>query len=194
MEVTVFFQLLWLLCGLGSATFAASTRNWRDVCLLTAGFAATLILLWTRSLPDPALVGGTAAVLAGWRLLRARIEPALPFFGGVLAAVMVLALLAQEVAFPLSVLAAAPALVSATLAWRRSSFASEGIRNEALLLVIGLGLVTALAPGIADGWQSATGLSAQENPNVPPMIPGWVLSMTALSAIAGGAFAVWRRS
>ncbi len=174
--------------------FAASVRSWRDACLLAIGLAATLALGWSRPLPDPAWIGGVTAILAGWRLARARIEPALPLFAGILAGVMVLALKAQEVALPLTVLAAAPAVVTATLAWRRSSFASESMREEALLLVIGLALVTALAPGLADGWQSATGLSAQDNPHVAPMIPAWVLWMTASSAVAGGAFTVWRRS
>jgi hypothetical protein len=194
LEVTVFFQLLWLLCGLGSATFAASVRGWKDVCLLALGLVATVILLRAQPLPDPPLLGGIAAVLAGWRLARPRIQPLLPLFAGVLAATMVLALRTQEVAWPLAALAAAPAVVSATLAWRQGRFAPESMRDEALLLIIALGLVTALAPGLADGWQSATGLSAQENPNGSPAVPVWVLWMTALSAAAGGAFTMWRRS
>jgi len=194
LEVTIFFQLLWLLCGLGSATFAVSTRGWKDVCLLTAGLASTLMVFWTKPLPDPALVGGTAAVVAGWQLLRARTETALPFFAGVLAALTVLALRAQEIPVAFCVLGILPAVAAAALAGRRRDFASEDTRNEALLLVIALALITALAPGLTDGWQSATGLNMQDNKTLAPMIPGWVLSMAALSAVTGGVFAVWRRS
>ena len=59
------------------------------MCLLAAGFSLTIFLFQSQPLPDPAVIGGCSAVLAGWRLMRARIEPALPFFSGVLAATMV---------------------------------------------------------------------------------------------------------
>ena len=152
-------------------------------------------MLWrTQPLPDPAFIGGGAGVLAGWSLLRPRVVVVLPLYAGLLAAVMVLALRAQEVAWPLAALAAAPAAVSVMLARSKTHFAPESIRNEALLLVLALGLITAVAPGLADGWQSAAGLSAQDNPNAAPAMPVWVLWMTALAAAGGGVFAMWRRS
>lgn len=133
-------------------------------------------------------------MFAGWRLLRPRIEFVLPLLGGALAGVMILALRAEELAFPIAVLGAVPAIAAVAFSLRGQSFAPENTRNEALLLVIALGVVTALAPGVMDGWQSATGLTSQENKLEAPMMPVWVLWTAALSAIAGGAFSVWRRS
>ena len=90
---------------------------------------------------------------------------------------------------------AAPTLALAVFFAGRPDFAPPALREEALLVVLLLGLGIAIAPGVAAGWQSAAVLNLQpEQEQVASQaVPAWALLVTGGAAALGGLYTVWIR-
>jgi hypothetical protein len=194
LTATPFFFALYLFCGLASATFASRVRTRWEAGMSLAGFALAAWLT-SANLPDPVWVGTAAAILALGILFRPRFAPMQPVLSGAFAGLLASLVQAQGVpvwaALPC---AAAIPLICAWLASRNPGFAPLPVQEEALLFIGIFGLLTAAAPGIAAGWNSAGGMNLVDNKEVPAAIPTWVLALGSASAAVGGVFAVWRRS
>ncbi len=105
------------------------------------------------------------------------------------AAVLELYGVAAPVAIPA---AAAPAVLSFWQAYRNPRFAPAAMREEALLLVMLMGLVAAVAPAVLEGWRSASALSAVAAGEAEGVLPVWVLLLSGTSALLGGIWSLWR--
>jgi len=95
---------------------------------------------------------------------------------------------------PLAATGACGLLATAWLLTRRQPrFAPAIVREEALLIVAGLGMILAIGPNIAAGWRSALALRAE--PLVETAAPSavWVFIVVGACLSAGGIFALWRR-
>lgn len=88
---------------------------------------------------------------------------------------------------------AAPAALSFYWARRNPRFAPAAMREEALLLVMLVGLTAAATPSVLEGWRSASALSHFAAGEVERMLPLWVLLLSATSVVLGGAWSLWRR-
>jgi hypothetical protein len=75
----------------------------------------------------------------------------------------------------------------------RPAFAPERLREEALLFVCTLGLVVAVLPSVADGWQAAANLNVRAENVATQAIPAWTLSIVAMSMLLGAAYTLWSR-
>ena len=104
------------------------------------------------------------------------------------AGVWVSVLRAQGLPFGAAVpLAAAPAALGAWLAAVRPGFASDLVREEALLLVGGFGLVVAASSEVAMGWRSGLALAAAPIEESSFAAGAWVPGVVAASVAARGA-------
>jgi len=186
-----------MLCALGSVAFIASAWSAdlkRPAIAGGFGLALVLALLAADLLPDPVWTGALTAFAAAFLLLQpgersAWISGA---FAGCLAGTW--AGLIEAAGVPLwgaLPVALTPALVCARLRWLRADFASTQVRQEALALIALLALVTASAPSVSAGWESAgvlnTGGSGLAFPGV------WVAGTVLGSFASGAAFAAWKR-
>jgi hypothetical protein len=193
LTATPFFYMLFLFCGLASATFAAGVHRKSGVAVFAVAFALSAWLLGDRLL-DPMFVGTLVGALSLIILVRPRYAVLNPILAGTLAGILSCAMRAQEIPVWISITAAlAIPSIAMWLAIRDPAFAAPQIQEEALLLIGITGLIIGAAPGIADGWNSAGGMNIVDNKVVPPDIPVWVLTVGAASAVGGGLFAVWRR-
>jgi hypothetical protein len=156
---------------------------------------AAFALTARASLPDPVLVGTAVGALALMILFRPRLYVIEPALAGTLAGVLASAIRAQGLPLPVAIAAAcAIPCAAAYFASRDAAFADPEIRDEALVFLAVLGLVTGAAPGIAAGWNSAGGMNVVDNRVLPPAMPAWVLALGGGSAAVGGLFTLWRRS
>jgi hypothetical protein len=194
LTATPFFYMLFLFCGLASATFAAGVRAKSGIVAFVVAFALAAWIPVDR-IPDPVWVGTLAGALALIMLVRPRYAVVQPVLAGALAGILSCAMRAQEIPIAISI-PVALAIPSAAIffAFRNPSFAAPQMLEEALLLIGIAGLIAGAAPGIADGWNSARGMNIVDNKVVPPDIPLWVWMLGGVSALGGGLFAVWRRS
>jgi hypothetical protein len=97
---------------------------------------------------------------------------------------------------PLSVAVVAattPPALAAFFSRGMPGFAPAALREEALLVMLVLGIGVAAAPGIAAGWQSAATMNLQQKEAASQAVPGWTLLLTLGAAAAGGLSAVWMR-
>ena len=86
--------------------------------------------------------------------------------------------------------------ISAWLRLRRPGFAPPRLREEALLVMVALGLSMAALPGISEGWHAAVNLSVQGGPADPgpsAAMPGWTLIVASAALVCGGLFSLWSR-
>lgn len=195
--VTPFFHALWILCVFGAAVFAAaSARPAAYVIGLAAGFTAAVgFFQWRPEIsPDSVLVSACTAAAAAVYLFRPRYRLASAFVGGALAGLC--STLSEVLGFPGIagiVLAGAVPAVMILLARRSAEFASEQLCDEGMLGVLVLATVTALAPGILAGWQSAIALNIEGESSVTLSIPAWTLLFACTSMLMGGVYSLWRR-
>jgi hypothetical protein len=89
---------------------------------------------------------------------------------------------------------AALLVVAAGFGMSRPKFAPAAIRDDGLILIAAMGLLLAVAPGLAEGWRSAVTLNVGERGASSQAVPVWVLVMGGASLGLGGAYSVWRRS
>ncbi|HEY5623703.1 MAG TPA: hypothetical protein VIV14_08065 [Gammaproteobacteria bacterium] len=186
---------LGLLCGLGATSLATLTsEGWRYRVLFVAGFVAGAIFLGSDRFPNPTWVATIAAVAAAVTLWRPAWSGAGIVFGGVLGGLWISVLAAQGLPFfAATIIAVTLPGVAVWLCAVRTSFATPRLREEALVMLIGLGLVLATGPDIADGWRSAIALKAVPLVSEQPAGAGWSLAFLGSCALVGGLYSLWRR-
>ena len=185
----IVFQTLGLLCALGAATFATTIDSRRAIAAVVVGFLAGLWLA-----PAPEWTGTVVALVAALHLARPGLEIPPAAFSGLLAGLW--STILHGAGTPLAIAVALAAAVPGASAWmsrHRSDFAPVRLREEALLLVGGLGLTVAVASDVAEGWRSARVLNLEPGGGAGGGIAGWVLAVGGAAAMAGGAHTLWRR-
>jgi hypothetical protein len=189
---------LWFVCALGTAALAAVGPQSRAGSVLgMAGFA--LAAWWIRQpfAPSTAAVAIVVAVAAALELVRPRQQPYAIVLAGWLAGVWsgVLQVQGMPLTAAMVVAATLPA-ASAYLRIRRPAFAPAALREEALLFLVILGVVSAAAPGIAEGWRAAGNLNMHSGEAVASPtagMPMWTLVVASAALLTGGLFSLWSR-
>jgi hypothetical protein len=193
--VTATFHLLWLLCLLSGAVFAAVAAarvSW--IAALSTGFLLSAVFLGPDRSPDAETAGLLAAAGAIVYLFRPRQAWLAAALGGIVAGMSTGLLTIVGVPFPLAT--ALMAGVMAATVWRartHAAFAPDLLREDALLLVCVLGLCAAVGPSVLDGWQAAAGLNVGAETVATRAIPAWTLSVVVMSTLLGAAHALWSR-
>ena len=195
--LTVLFHALALLCALGSVAFATvATGRWYVVSGLPVGFVVAIVWIGPEQQPDPAWLGGTVALVTGaalaWSGLLMRALTGIA--GGALAGVWGGLLQKQGLpAAPALVLAASLPSAAVFLTARRPTFATNSLKEEALLAMCGLGLVVAVGPTVSAGWGSAGALNLDPGGGVRQVVETWVMLMSGVSIVLGGWHSLRRR-
>lgn len=184
-----------MLCALCAAGFAALRPADRaGAAVLLAGFAAALAAVTPARFPEPPSIGAAAALLAAAALFRPRWWPVAAFAAGAFAGLWVSVLRTQGLPLaPALLLAAALPAAGVALTTRRPEFAPSVLREEALLVVGGLGLVVAVGGPLAAGWRSAGVLAAQPLSGAPPASEGWLAAFVLGCVVLGGLYSLWKR-
>ena len=180
------------------ASVAVSTTTspsaWRSAVVLAVGFAAVVGWVRPQRLPQPVIVAGLAGCLAALNLIRPKYALPAAVFGGALAGLSASLLeICGAPAWASVAMAALPPLVSMLLTVRFPRFAPADLQEEALLGLLTFSLISAVAPLLAAGWQSALALNVTARSSVPFVIPAWTLTVMTGSVFLGGAYAIWRR-
>lgn len=183
-----------MLCSLASVTFATVETRGRGHLAFALGFVLAAIGVDSTHLPDPVWVGGVVALLGAVGLARADWAALVAAGGGALAGIWVSMLQVEGLPLPVAAIVAATPPVLATFFSRRTpGFAPAALREEALLVMLVLGIGVAAAPGVAAGWQSAVTLNLQQKEVALRAVPAWTLLLTLGAAAAGGLYTVWMR-
>ena len=171
--------------------------SWRAVALSTVTFAA--VAWWSAQsfAESTALVGGIAAVATGAMLIRPQYIRWAPVVAAVLAGMWIPVIASVRVPIVMAFIVAAA--VPLTAAWLRRTdpaFAPASMCEEALLLVLAIGVVVAAAPTIADGWQAAANLklqgpAAESASNMA--LPMWAVTTACAALLCGGLYSLWSR-
>ena len=193
--MTLTYHALWMLCALGAAVFAtAAAANLRTIAVLVVGFVPGVFWWSGGRLPDAAMAGTLTLVAAAVYLFRPRLRVVAAAVGGILGGMLSAMLQVQGVPASLSPLVSATLIVVAVwLARARPSFAPEQLRDDAMLIVGVLGVSVAILPGVLDGWQAATNLSAATERVPTSALPSWTLLLLIMTSSAGAAYSLWSR-
>jgi hypothetical protein len=183
-----------VLCGAASITFATFARDWRGMALLGIGFAAGVSSMLAGRVAEGGTVGIAAATCAGLLIARPHLSRFAAASGGLLAGFGCVAISADGLP-PWAVIAAFPPLLAfaALLARSRTEFAPPTLREEALLAVLVLGLLTAVIPILGAGWRTATALQTGGSDSVAAASPSWALFLAAGALGSGMLVSLWRR-
>jgi hypothetical protein len=155
------------------------------------GFLGATRLLGDR-IVEPAAVAVLAAAVAGARVYRPEWIMLPAVCGGILAGVLTGLMRSQGVpAWVALIAAAAIPAVALILTARNAKFAPAPIVEEGTLLVLALGLATAIGPAIQDGWRSAEALNARPE-TATGVFPAWVVAAGSASIAIGGLWSAWR--
>lgn len=195
--MTLLFHGLWMLCGFGTAVFAAAAvRGWWSIGSAVAGFAIGAASTGPASLPDAVWLSALAGLVAVGALAWPRqwgSTLAASASAGALAGVWSALFQTQGLpALPALALAAMVPAVAAWLAVRRPAFAPPVLRDEGLLAVIVLGLAVAVTPGVVEGWRAALNL-ALEARSTTTSVPAWTTALSAAAFAVGGVYTLWSR-
>jgi hypothetical protein len=202
-------QTLGILCGLGVATMGTGSASLRCdghagygdygrysvIGAFAAAFAA--MSLWTRmdGVPSPAIIGTFVVIVVVLQLARPGFFVLTGLCAGVLSAVWVPVLRLQGLGLALAlVMAIGVPAVSMVLAIRRPKFAPLPLFEEALLLVLALGLLVAAGPAVASGWESANVMNLQYSVGEFADPANWVFLVGSGAMTLGGCYALWWRS
>jgi len=192
--MTLFFHLVWMLCALGTATFAAaSARDPFRALGFTAGVVIGIALARTGP-PDPTLAGGLAAVAVAGFLFKPQYAALAAVPGGAVAGLWSALLQARGLPFllaPFVVLALIG--VSATLVRLRKTFAPRRLIDEGLLAIGALGIAALTLPSILDGWQTAVALAATSTRQASVTLPLWTVAFIVGCLSLGGVYSAWSR-
>lgn len=194
--MTLSFHALWMLCALGAVVYAVvAARRISDLTAFAVGFAAAAFMAGPQRLPDPAWVGVVSALMSVGVLFRPRLTIAAAMWGGALGGMLTAMIEVQGLPQPAAV--AAPAALAAATAWLsrvRPSFAPDVLRDDALLAICLMGLVTAVVPGVADGWQAAANLTLEPASPAPMNpVPAWTVALVGTSTALGILYSLWSR-
>lgn len=194
---------LWLVCGLGSAAWAVlRPRTTVTAGLALLAFAAAAWWSVRVSAPSLTVVGSFVAVCSGLWIARpaTRVPPLVA--AGLLAG---LSLGAPAGTLPpgtaggaalalFGVLALAGPCAAVLIGDRRRRFAPADLVEDALGLLVVVGLVSAAWPVVAEGWQAAGNLQVSGSaPAGAVVMPVWVLSVSATALLGGGVYSLWSR-
>jgi hypothetical protein len=194
LQVNVFFHSLAMLCSLASVTFATVDSRVRGHIAVAIGFVLAGMTVAPVTLPDPVWVGTGVAVLAMAGLARPYLSVLVAAGGGMLAGIWMAMLRAEGLSLlPALLTASAPVGLAAILSRWRPQFAPAPLREEALLVVLLLGIMVAAAPGVAAGWQSAVTLNLEQKEVASQVVPRWTLLLTVGAATLGGLYTIWMR-
>jgi hypothetical protein len=183
-----------MLCSLASVAFATADIRLRGHVAVAVGFVLAATMVAPGQLPDPVWVGSGVAVLAVIGLARPGCAVLVVAGGGALAGIWMAMLRVEGLPLPAAAfVAGAPSALAALLSRRRPQFAPTPLREEALLVVLVLGIAVAAAPGVAAGWQSAVILNLQQKEVASQAVPAWTLLLTLGAAMVGGLYTVWTR-
>jgi len=194
--VTITLHALWMLCALAGVVFAAvSARDRRQLVAFTLGAAAAMLLVGPARLPDASWVGVAAAAAAAWQLTRWRFAVLSAAAGGAVSGLSAAVVELQGVPSTAAIIAVIVSLVaSAWLARKRPQYAPDVLRDEALVVIVLLGLGVAVLPGLLDGWQAAANLTvASSEPESSVAIPAWTLTLVGSATALGAAYSLWGR-
>ena len=189
----IVFPLL-MLSGFGATVFASVGADRGRWLALALGFAAVIFWNYHGQPLDTAWIGGLSALAAVAHLVVPGRGWMATAVGGALAAIFQVVLQAQGLP-PAAAWTAAvtPPVAACWLAARRGDFAPQALREEALLMVLGVALLVAVTPGVAAGWRSAVALNATADRGGSDLaLPAWALSLSGSAAAAGGLASLWR--
>ena len=184
-----------MLCGLGAPIYATTIegRRYRLVACV-AGFALALYFGRNGVLPNPSALGLVVAGCAALEVFRPRWSFLSPVCAGVLTAIFTMVLRIQGVPTVGAIaIALVFPIVAGWLASRRDSFAPRNLREEAMLLMIALGILVAVIPEVSEGWRSAMTLNRDSDVASTPVIASWALVFGTTSALLGGVYSLLRR-
>jgi hypothetical protein len=185
---------LWYVCGLGAAAFgAAIPLRGRDVTVLATAAAAATTWASPGLLPTLPAAGLLAAAGAGFQLVRGTSAVLSAVLAGTFAGLWTGVLEAQGVPAVVSPIVALSVPIAAAMFATREGFAPAALRDETYLFVACLGIVTAAAPVVYDGWRAALDLNLQDTGPSAVMLPVWTFALGAMAALSGGAYALWSR-
>lgn len=196
MRLTLFFHALWMLCAMGTTVLAVvpETPVPLRAGALLLGFVLAFASTSTDALPDPAGVGLVVAIVALGHLFRPGIAPLTLLIAGALAGLWSALLRVQGLPTSVALLVGAVLPATATLlSFRRPVFAPAILKDEALLIIVVLAAATALGPGVADGWRSASALNLESQDAVAQAVPGWTIAVVGATAALGGLYSLWMR-
>jgi hypothetical protein len=211
-----------MLCGLSGAVFAtfvasatailhetaaASERTaltsprfrWRGGRLVSSvamacGFGLASWWIGSGRPVDAAWAGGLVAAVAAAQLVRPRHPAYMTAASGALAALWASLLHAQGLPQPIAMASgAALPIASAYLSLRTAAFAPPLLQEEGLVAVLAIGIIVAVLPTVAQGWQSAIALNLADKGAAPPLMPAWLLSFVGASMTLGALSSLWRR-
>src|SRR5262245_13735874 len=185
-----------MLCALGGVVFAAAAAgNRRDIAAFACGLLAAALLVGPGRLPEPSWVGALAAGGAAGYLVRPGYGIVLAAGGGMLGGLS--AALAESRGVPAAAAFPVVIVLMVTRVWlarTRPGFASDVVRDEALIAVILLGLVVAVMPGVLEGWQAASNLTvASTGAGDSTSIPMWTLTLVGTALALGAMYSLWSR-
>jgi|GEM_PF-1693066 len=192
------FYAFWTLCGLAAVVLAAQVPASKSplpfVALGAAGFLAGPLLFRGSVALSAAYLGVLVVCLAVIQLLRPQTWMAAALGAGLIAAQAGAMLASEGLPVMLAVLMTAVLLaVPISLSVRQPRFAPSVIREEALLIVLVLGIVVAAAPEVASGWASAVALNSGTPGRAGSSIPAWALLALGVAAALGGVSRFWRQ-
>ena len=183
-----------MLCALGATSFATVVAGrWYGVGVLALSF---VLAVWrgTGETTNEVWVGWLVAFVAGVGILRPRTCLLPAATSGVLAGIWVGLLEVQGwPATPAVLLAGGVLFMAVFLTNWHPEFAPMALREEALLVMCGLGLLVAMAPQIVAGWGTAGALNLDPGSHVRMIVQTWVVVVTGASVSLGGWHALRRR-
>jgi hypothetical protein len=195
--VDVPFHAVQVLCLLAAPILAATPQagRWWSLMAAAAGAVASFWWLGPYPVPDAASVGAAVAIAAAVPLWRPQTSPLMTAAAsGAAAGVSTTMLHGAGAAWLLAVpIAVIPLLLSWTLTGRRPQFAPPLVREDALLLLAGLGVGVAMLPSVFQGWRSAVALNVHEGGSAGLAVPAWTLVVVGGSALLGSGYSAWRR-
>jgi hypothetical protein len=189
-------QAAGVLAALAATVFAAQPAGHRRATLvaLPASLALATLLLHWLTVPE---IGALAFCIAAAAVAcLVRLGPAWlpPIAAGITGAVWISLLEAQGLPWPPAVLLAAALLAAAAmLPMRRQDFAPADVRDEALVLVACFALLLAVGPDVADGWRSATALTAEPLAAAGPDVGPALAALVVACLLLGGVYSFWKR-
>lgn len=184
-----------LLCGLGTAVFAAAAAQ-RRTNLAVGLVSVVLTLGWSgfELVPRFGTLGLGIAVAAGFRIFRPAWNLPVAVLAGILPGVWIGLLAGEGLPLVAAVVAAlGTALVSAFLARSRPAFAPESLIEDAMLALGVLALLVAAGPTMADGWRTAQAINLPYASRSTALHAFFIVT-TILAAAAGGGYTLWWRN